>query len=128
MKFSYQDLKWCQDEDIYLPLQRKNYKIIISVDVAEGLGQDSTVINIFKVGIKTPELIEQQKHKYKSVVDFARLEQIGIFRSNLISVQQLSELIYLIAFEYFNPENVKIVLEINIPINLKFFKPQKKQT
>ena len=113
LKFSYQDLKWCQDEDIYIPIQRKNYKIIISVDVAEGLGQDSTVVNIFKVGIKPSELIEQQKHKYKSVVDFGRLEQIGIFRSNLISVQQLSELLYLIAFEYFNPENVKIVLEIN---------------
>ncbi len=29
------------------------------------------------------------------------------------AVQQLSELLYLLAFEYFDPENVKIVLEIN---------------
>ena len=41
------------------------------------------------------------------------MEQIGIFRNNLISVQQLAELLYLIAFEYLNPDNVKIVLEIN---------------
>jgi len=113
LKFSYQDFKWVQDDDLFMPIQRKNYKIILSVDVAEGLGQDYTVINVFKIGTKSIDLIEKQKHKYKSIVDFTRLEQIGIFRSNLISVQQLSELLYLIAFEYFNPDNVKIVLEIN---------------
>ena len=113
LKFSYQDLKWIQNDDIYLPIERRKYKIIISVDVSEGLGQDYTVINIFKLGIKPIDLIEKQKHKYKSIVDFIRLEQIGIFRSNLISVQQLSEILYLIGFEYFDPENVKIVLEIN---------------
>jgi len=113
LKFSYQDLKWVQDDEIFTPLQRKNTKIIISVDVAEGLGQDYSVINIFKLGFKKRELVEKQIEKYKNVVDFCQLEQIGMFRSNLISVQQLAELLYLIAFEYFDPENVKIVLEIN---------------
>jgi hypothetical protein len=113
LKFSYQDLKWIQDDDVFIPLNRKNYKIIISVDVAEGLGQDSTVINIFKISQKPVDLIEKQKHKYKSIIDLFRLEQIGIFRNNLISVQQLAELLYLISFEYLNPDNVKIVLEIN---------------
>ena len=113
LKFSYQDLKWNQDDSIFTPLLRRNYKIIMSVDISEGLGQDYSIINIFKISEKTKELIESQKHKYKSIVDFFKLEQIGMFRSNLISVQQLSELLYLIAFEFFNPENVKIVLEIN---------------
>jgi hypothetical protein len=113
LKFSYQDLKWIQDDNVFIPLNRKNYKIIISVDVAEGLGQDSTVINIFKISQKPMDLIEKQKHKYKSIIDLFRLEQIGIFRNNLVSVQQLAELLYLISFEYLNPDNVKIVLEIN---------------
>jgi hypothetical protein len=113
LKFSYQEFKWLQNDEIFLPINRKNYKIIISVDVSEGLGQDYTVMNIFKLGVKPFDLIEKQKHKYKSIVDFIRLEQIGMFRSNLISVQQLSEILYLTAFEYFDPENVKIVLEIN---------------
>jgi len=113
LKFSYQDLKWNQDDNIFTPLLRRNYKIIIAVDISEGLGQDYSIINIFKISEKTKELIESQKHKYKSIVDFFKLEQIGMFRSNLISVQQLSELLYLIAFEFFNPDNVKIVLEIN---------------
>lgn len=113
LKFSYQDMKWIQDDDIFLPLKRKEYKIIISVDVSEGLGQDYSIINIFKLNVKTKELIEHQSHKYKSIVDFFKLEQVGMFRSNIVSVQQLAEILYLISFEYFNPENVKIVLEIN---------------
>jgi len=113
LKFSYQDLKWIQDDDVFIPLKRKEYKIIMSVDVSEGLGQDYSIINIFKLNVKSKDLIESQKHKYKSIVDFFKLEQIGMFRSNLVSVQQLAEILYLISFEYFNPDNVKIVLEIN---------------
>ena len=113
LRFSYQDLKWIDDEDAFIPIKRKEYKIVMSVDISEGLGQDYSIINIFKVNQKPTELIEEQKFKYKSITDFFRLEQIAIFRNNFVSVKQLSELLYLIAFEYFNPENVKIVLELN---------------
>ena len=113
LKFSYRDLKWIDCDDIYQPISRKDYKIVISVDISEGLGQDYSIINIFKVSKKEIDLIEGQKFKYKSITDFFRLEQIAIYRNNFISVKQLSELLYLIAFEYFNTENVKIVLELN---------------
>ena len=113
LKFSYKDLKWVDDDNIFLPVRRKNYKIIISVDISEGLGQDYSVINIFRVTPKSKELIDIQKPAYKSIVDFFRLEQIGIFRSNLISVKQLAEFLYVLSFDYLNPENVKIVLELN---------------
>jgi hypothetical protein len=113
LRFSYQDLKWADDEDAFIPIRRKEYKIVMSVDISEGLGQDYSIINIFKVNEKPTELIEEQKFRYKSLTDFYRLEQIAIFRNNFVSVKQLSELLYLIAFEYFNPENVKIVLELN---------------
>ncbi len=113
LRFSYKDLKWVDDENIFIPILRKDYKVIISVDISEGLGQDYSVINIFRVNNKSKEIIDAQKVSYKSIVDFFKLEQIGIFRSNLVSVKQLSEILYLIAFEYFNPDNVKIVLELN---------------
>jgi hypothetical protein len=112
LKFNYSDLKWVDDES-FIPLMRKDYKIIISVDISEGLGQDYSVINIFKISQKPKELIEIQKASYKSISDFFRLEQIGIYRSNIISVKQLAELLYMIVFEYLNPDNVKIVLELN---------------
>jgi hypothetical protein len=113
LRFSYQDLKWIDDDDAFIPIKRKEYKIVMSVDISEGLGQDYSIINIFKVNQKSTELIEEQKFRYKSITDFFRLEQIAIFRNNFVSVKQLSELLYLIAFEYFNPENVRIVLELN---------------
>jgi hypothetical protein len=113
LKFSYSDLKWIDDDSVFMPINRRNYKFVLSVDISEGLGQDYSVINIFKVSEKEIDLIEKQKLNYKSIVDFFRLEQVGIYRSNIISVKQLAELLYLIVFEYLNPDNVKVVLELN---------------
>ncbi len=113
IKFSYSDLKFVDDDELFIPLRRKEYKLVISVDISEGLGQDYSVINIFRINNKTKEVIDLQKNNYKSLVDFFKLEQIGIFRSNIISIKQLAELLYLICFEYFNPENIKVVLELN---------------
>lgn len=113
LKFSYLDLKWNQNVDIYNPMDRKNIKVVFSVDTAEGLGQDYSIINIFKLVPKPISLMENQKKNYKSIVDCFQLVQIGMYRCNLVSVQQLSEILYVLAFEYFNSENVKIVLEIN---------------
>jgi hypothetical protein len=113
LRFTYEDLKWVDDDNVFIPVRRKEYKFVISVDISEGLGQDYSIINIFKLSEKPIDVIEQQKHKYKSIVDFYRLEQVGLYRNNFISVKQLAEILYLIVFEYLNPDNVKIVLELN---------------
>lgn len=113
LKWDYSNLKFIQDESIFNEASRKKIKGVISVDVAEGLGQDYSVINIFKIDRKTDELIDKQKQYYQSFTDFFCLKQIGMFRSNLVSVGQLSELLYLLAFEYFDEDNFKIVLELN---------------
>lgn len=113
LRFSYSDLKWIDDDSIFMPIQRRDIKVVVSVDISEGLGQDYSVINIFKVSPKPMELIESQKKSYKTIVDFFRLEQIGIYRNNFISIKQLAELLYMIVFEYFNFDNVKVVLELN---------------
>jgi hypothetical protein len=78
LRFSYKDLKWVDDDNIFKPSLRKEYKYIISVDISEGLGQDYSVINIFRISQKPKELIELQKASYKSIIDFFRLEQVGI--------------------------------------------------
>ena len=46
-------MKWIEDDDIFIPIKRKEYKVILSVDISEGLGQDYSVINIFKINSKT---------------------------------------------------------------------------
>jgi len=113
LKFSYEGLKWIDDDEIFIPIKRKEYRFVVSVDISEGLGQDYSVINIFKIEPKSKEVIDIQKLSYKSIVNFYRLEQVGIFRSNIVSVKQLAELLYVLVFEYLNPENTKVVLELN---------------
>jgi len=113
LKFSYEGLKWVDDSEIFDMDKRKFIRGIISIDISEGLGQDYSIINIFKISPKPQNFIEQNKFKFTSLSDFFCLEQIGLFRSNLISVKQLSEIFYVLLFEYFDYENFKVVLELN---------------
>ena len=113
LNFSYQDLKWIDDPDIFSQERRKLVKGIISIDISEGLGQDYSVMNIFKISPKSMDTVEAFSTDYKNLSDFFCLEQIGLFRSNVISVKQLAELFYVLAFEFFDPDNFRVVLEIN---------------
>jgi hypothetical protein len=113
LKWDYSALKWIDDDSIFNEANRKKIKGIISVDVSEGLGLDYSVINIFRINPKPMEVIEEQQPFYQSYVDFFQLEQIGMFRSNIVSVTQLTEILYLIGFEFFDDDNFKVVLEIN---------------
>lgn len=114
LKWMYEDLKWI-NTDAFYEIDRKITNIFISIDISEGLGQDYSVINIFKLSPKPDDIIERFKSEYQHISDFYRLEQIGIFRSNCVSVKQLSEIFYLLAFEYFDPELVRATVEINGP-------------
>jgi len=113
LNFSYQDLKWIDDPDIFSQERRKLVKGIISIDISEGLGQDYSVMNVFKISPKSIDTVEAFSTDYKNLSDFFCLEQIGLFRSNVISVKQLAELFYILAFEFFDPDNFRVVLEIN---------------
>jgi hypothetical protein len=113
LKFNYDDLKFVDDSSVFIPLDRNKVKGILSIDISEGLGQDYSIINIFKISPKPVEVIEMYKKEYTCLADFFCLEQIGMYRSNMVSVKQLTELFYVLAFEYFNPENFKVVMEYN---------------
>ena len=113
IKFSYDDLKFVDDNSLYIPLDRNKIKGIMSVDVASGVDRDYSVINIFKIAPKPLEIIEAHKKEYVFLSDFFCLQQIGMYRSNLVSVEQLAQLYYVLAYEYFNPDNFRTVVEIN---------------
>jgi hypothetical protein len=113
LKFPYNELVWVEDSLVFTPIERKSIKGVISVDISEGLGQDYSVINIFKISPKSDDVIESQSNSYTNLSDFFCLEQIGIYRSNHVSVRQLAEIFYVLLFEYFDYENFKVVLELN---------------
>ena len=114
LKFNYEDLQFIGDTKIFSPLDRNRIKGVFSIDISEGLAQDYSIINMFKIVPKPPEVIELHKKEYTCISDFFCLQQFGMFRSNLVSVKQLAELFYVLAFEFFNPENFKAVLEYNM--------------
>ena len=113
LNFSYQNLKWIDDPDIFSLQNAKQVHGVISIDISEGLSQDYSVMNIFKISVKDEETILTHKPTYKDISDFYCLEQIGLFRSNIISVKQLSELFYVLTWEVLDPEKFRVVLEIN---------------
>lgn len=108
----YDSLKFVRNQlDIFNPLKIKDYYIVISVDLSEGLAKDYSVINIFKILLRDREEIE--KYKYDNLYELLKIEQIGLFRNNIYSIREVAHMLYLIAFELFDPEKVKIVLEYN---------------
>lgn len=111
-RLQYKELYWIKDRpELFNIAKVKEYSILLSVDLSEGLGQDYSVINIWRLMPKTKEELENKV--IESMYDMFRLEQIGVYRHNLISVDQLAELFYLLCFEFFDDNRVRVVLEYN---------------
>lgn len=113
LRFPYEDLKWNQDKEIWDSVKRKEEDILISIDLSEGLGQDYSVINMFNLTPKTREEIEGMRVEVRSAIDLFKLNQIGIFANNVYSIKQIAEILYILVFEFFDPDKVQIVLELN---------------
>lgn len=111
LNMPYESLKFIRDNDIFNPMKAKDYYILMSIDLSEGLAKDYSVINIFKVILRDKKEIE--KYRYDNLYELFKLEQIGLFRNNLYSIREVAHLFYMIAFELFDPEKVKVVLEYN---------------
>jgi hypothetical protein len=86
---------------------------VFSVDIAEGVGGDYSVINIFQV-----KMLDQSDWKSVttpgSFVDFFAISQIGRFRSNSHTIEEFAKALYILAFDLFFSENVKLIIEWNM--------------
>ena len=111
LQSDYLELEWIKDNVLFNVSDVKKYKIVMSVDLAEGLGQDYTVINIFRVVPKSE--LEMDAGNFSDMYSFFRLEQIGIYRYNLADLNFIAHLLYCLIFDFFDSENVRVVLEYN---------------
>lgn len=110
----YESLEFVKDNPALFDINKaKDYNILYGIDLGEGLAQDYTVINIFRLMAKDKETIEKNKHKFANIYDYFKLEQIGIYKNNVYSLNEVAHLFYLLAFEVFDPEKSKAVLEYN---------------
>ena len=86
---------------------------VFSVDIAEGVGGDYSVINIFQL-----KMLDQKDWKTVttpgSFVDFFAISQVGRFRSNSHTIEEFAKALYILAFDLFFSENVKLIIEWNM--------------
>jgi len=109
----------------YLTVHRKyaNYTIsdfkndpsffVFSIDTADGLEQDYSVLNIFKAAALPIRELLKNKNSIKKELDAISLVQIGKFRCNTLDINHFAIACEKIIYDIFNPEQVRIVLELN---------------
>lgn len=109
---SYDGLMWDPEFELDEIEEDTNYWLF-SIDIAEGNGGDYSIINIFKI-----EIMDEQDWKRVtspgSFVDFFRIRQIGRFRSNEHTIEEFAKAVYILAFDMFHSENVKMIIEWNM--------------
>lgn len=86
---------------------------VFSVDTADGVGGDFSVLNIYKVVALPIKELLKKKEAIRSELDTISLVQIGHFRSNEVEINQFAAAVEFITYKIFNPDNVRIVLEWN---------------
>ena len=111
MNFPTNSLKFIKDIKLFNPQKLKDYYGLISIDLSEGLGKDYSVLNIFRLVLRDKNEIE--KFQYDNLYDLFKLEQVGLYRNNIYSIRELAHIFYTVAFELFDPEKLKVVLEYN---------------
>ena len=85
---------------------------LFSVDIAEGNGGDYSVINVFEVEPMDDKDIEGFVSP-QAMYDFFKLNQVATFRSNEHPIEDFAKVLYTLAIDIFNPENVKMIIEFN---------------
>lgn len=104
-------LSFDPDFDIESAAESDKY-YLFSVDIAEGNGGDYSVVNVFEVEPMSDKAIETFVSP-GAMYDFFRLNQVAVFRSNEHPIEDFAKVLYTLAIDIFNPENVKMIIEYN---------------
>lgn len=115
----YEHLRWHPKFD--LDNIKDTDQFVFTIDTSNGGGGDYSVINIFKL-IPTPLAMIQKKIQYTDEADFFSLMQVGIFRSNRQSIEELQVIIETLLYKVLGEDRVKIVLEMDFKGNLLYEK------
>lgn len=113
---NYAELKWHPDFNPNTINIDKD-KFVFSIDVGDGVGNDYTVCNIFKLELQSLSMIRKIQ-TYEDESAFFRLRQVGMWRSNIHSVDDFSRILEALIFKVFHQDIVRVVLEINFKGNV----------
>jgi hypothetical protein len=86
---------------------------VFSIDTADGIGGDYSVLNIYKAVSLPLKELEKRKEIIKGETDTVSLIQVGYLRSNQLDINQFSIACEYIIYDIFNVDQTRIVIELN---------------
>lgn len=108
----YSNLIWHPKFDPTSIFEKDGQRFYVSIDTASGGGGDYSVANIFKVAPMPANVIKNKKF-FEDESDFFCLLQVGIFRSNIVEIDEFKVLLEILIGEVLGVDNTRIVLELN---------------
>jgi len=108
----YSNLIWHPKFDPTSIFEKDGQRFYVSIDTASGGGGDYSVANIFKVAPMPTNVIKNKKF-FEDESDFFCLLQVGIFRSNVVEIDEFKVLLEILIGEVLGVDNTRIVLELN---------------
>ena len=107
----YENFRWHPKFDPN-SLEQSGRKFVLSIDLAGGGGGDFTVMNVFKV-VPLPKKVIEDLDDFEDESDFFGLLQVGVYRDNEVQVEDFKKLVESTIVDIFEPDRVKILLELN---------------
>jgi hypothetical protein len=112
-EINYQNLLWHKSFDLD-DIDEELDRFVIKIDLGDGIGRDYSIINISRLELMSLASIRRlRKDRIVDESSFFRLRQIGLFRSNLHSPEDVAKIVDALIFNVFSSEIVKVVVEMN---------------
>lgn len=109
----YSNLLWHPKFSLY-DIDKERDRFVFSIDIADGAGQDYSIINIFKVAPLSKAAIRKlRSDRIEDESSLFRLVQVGVYRCNKTGAEDLAKICEILTFEVLNPDIVRIALEVN---------------
>lgn len=130
IRTQYEEPEWCQDPSLgdlfegfsahpnFAKLTPDDIRndgnyYVLSVDTADGVGKDYSVINVFKFTALPVKMLMGVKEFVKDETDVFGLVQVAVFRTNTKDINQFCNTLEALTYSIFNPEKVRLLIELN---------------
>jgi len=111
-EITYTELKWHPNFKLD-NLKNDKHCYVFTVDTADGIENDYSVINIWKLTTIPFKSLFKNRDLFRNEIDCFGLVQVGVFRSNTTDINQFSRILEILSFKVFNTDHVRIILEMN---------------
>lgn len=94
-------------------IQNSQNYYVFSIDTADGLNRDYSIVNIFKFSELPIKMLKSSKEFIKNETDVFSLIQIGTFRTNTKDINEYCNSLAYLIYSVFNTDKVRLLVELN---------------